>query len=263
MLTRYADDTMAFRFRDLIAAWVQANTKNAVEAGCEVLAESGTPTSLMIVADLAQRFHYKGAYNIAGQTIAAVAKDRGMTVRELEDRLVPTLGLDPDGSRTFEIGKKKFELRVGPELEIELKSGEEKVRSLPTSAPADVRAEFDLLKNELAKAFKVHVIRLETAMSTSRRWDFPDWETYLRTQPVMKHLVRRFVWGIYDGNKLSNTFGIDEQGKPMGLDLAPFEIPKKKKIGLVHPISPIAISEVMHDMDALANAAANPRSSKR
>jgi hypothetical protein len=243
MLTRYADDAMAFKFRDLIAQWVKDNKKNAVEAGLEVLAESGTPTSLMIVSDLAQRFAYKGAYNLAAQTLAQVAKSQGTTVDELEDTLVPTLGLDKDGSRTFDFGKRKFTLRVGAELEVEISAGTERLKALPPSKAGDdeekvkdARAAFDLLKNELAKAFKVHVIRLERAMSTSRRWHQNDWDVYLRTQPVMKHLVRRFVWGTYDGVKLTGTFTTDEQGKLIGLDLAPFAVPKNAKIGLVHPI---------------------------
>jgi len=135
-------------------------------------------------------------------------------------------------------------LRVDADLHVEITDDSgARMKGLPAARAGDdpdkvkeSRAAFDLLKNELETAFKVHAARLELALSSGRRWFRGDWDAHLREQPLMKHLIRRLVWGAYDdSNTLELAFILDEQLEPMGVDLGPAKI-KSDRIGLIHPV---------------------------
>ena len=235
-LTDRLDDRLGFKLGPIIEHWVKENKKNAVEAGLEALAESDTEVSLMVIEGLSQRFHYKGAYNVARRVLEGIAKKRDLTVYELEDRLVPRCGLDENGTRAFDAGGKTLMLRVDQDLYAELEDAEKKrVKSVPAKFP-EAKAAFDLLRTELEATLKTQSARLEQSLSTGRRWKKDDWETYLREHPLTRHLVRRLVWGSYDAKgKLQNTFVVDEEGALMDADLGKTAI-QGAFVGLVHPI---------------------------
>lgn len=243
-LGRTLDDAGAMRLSDVLEGWIKGNRKPAAEAGLEMLESLGTQSALLVIQGLSQRFHYKGGYNIAAQALARVAKSRDMTVDELEDWLVPTLGLDENGSRIFDYGPRKFELRVSNELRVEvvMEDGKSTLRGLPPSRQSDDLAKvdsskraFELLKAELEKTLRVQSRRLELALSSGRLWDPEKWAKYLWKHPVLKHLVRRLVWGTYDqGDKPALTFTVDESGELMNVDLEKIELPENR-IGLIHP----------------------------
>ena len=235
-LTDRLDDRLGFKLAPIIEHWVKENKKNAVEAGLEALAESDTEASLMVIEGLSQRFHYKGAHNIARRVLEDVAKKRKLTVFELEDRLVPRCGLDDDGTKAFDLGGKKVTLRVDQDLRAELEDeGKSRMKSVPAKF-TEAKAAFDLLRTELEAALKTQCARLEQSLSTGRRWKMDDWETYMRKHPLMRHLVRRLVWGSYDAKgKLQNAFMVDEEGALMDVELGKTEI-AGKLVGLVHPV---------------------------
>jgi hypothetical protein len=235
-LTDRLDDRLGFKLAPIIEHWVKENKKNAVEAGLEALAESNTEASLMVIEGLSQRFHYKGAYNIARRVLEDIAKKRGLDVFELEDRLVPRCGLDDDGTKAFDLGGKTVTLRVDQDLRAELENADKsRMKSVPAKFP-EAKAAFDLLRTELEAALKTQSARLEQSLSTGRRWKKDDWETYLRKHPLMRHLVRRLVWGSYDAKgNLQNAFVVDEEGALMDADLGKSEI-AGKLVGLVHPV---------------------------
>ena len=258
-LTDRLDDRLGFKLSPIIEHWVKENKKNAVQAGLDALAESNTEASLMVIEGLSQRFHYKGAYNLARNVLEEVAKKRDLTVFELEDRLVPRCGLDDSGTKAFDLGGKKVTLRVDQDLRAELESEDReakrsgprtggargaepleqetktRMKSVPAKFP-EAKAAFDLLRTELEAALKTQSARLEQSLSTGRRWKKEDWETYLRKHPLMRHLVRRLVWGSYDAKgKLQTAFMVDEEGALMDVELGKTEI-AGKLVGLVHPV---------------------------
>jgi hypothetical protein len=244
-LVRTLDDAGALRLGQVIEGWVKGNKKIAVEAGLELLENHGTQSALLVIQSLAQRFHYKGAYNLAGHSLARVAKARETTVEDLEDWLVPTLGLDERGSRLFDYGPRSFPLRVSNELRVELvmEDGKTVLHGLPPERKSDdpakvglARRAFEQLRAELEKTLRVQCTRFEQALSTGRRWEPTAWEKHLWRHPVLKHIVRRLVWsGFAPGSDVPNvTFIVDESGDLMNVDLEKVELPKGK-VGLIHP----------------------------
>jgi|GEM_PF-5814489 len=235
-LTDRLDDALGFKLGTMIEHWIKDNKKNAAEAGLLALAQSGSQASLMVIQAVAQRFHYKGYYNLAARVLEEVARDRGLTVHELEDRLVPTLDLDADGSRRFDLGARTLKLHVDGDLRVELETDDKtRLHGFPSVRKGDdpdkvarAKATFELLRTELEALLKTQCARLEQAFSTGRSWKRADWEKYLLEHPVMKHLVKRLVW------RSGEPFIVDEEGRFMGADLGAMTL-GEGTVRLVHP----------------------------
>jgi hypothetical protein len=62
----------------------------------------------------------------------AIARARGLTQEQLEDRIVPDCGLDPMGKRAFDFGTRQFQFVLSPDLKPMLKDDKGKlITSLP------------------------------------------------------------------------------------------------------------------------------------
>lgn len=247
---RTMDDAGAFRLASAVEGWIKQSRKPAVETGLELLETKGSPAALLAIQGLAQRFHYKGGYNLPAQSLARVAASRGVKVEDLEDSLVPTLGLEEDGSRVFDYGPRSFRLRVSSELRVEViaeardpNESETVLHGLPPSRKTDdaqkvdlAKRAFEQLRAELEKTLRVQSTRLEHALSGGRLWDALSWEKHLYKHPVLKHIVNRLVWAGFeeDADAPHVTFIVDEAGELMNQHMDAVDLPEGK-IGLVHP----------------------------
>lgn len=239
------DDELAMQLGPIIERWIQKNKKNAAKAGLEVLVEHGTATSLMVVQRLAQRFHYKGVYNLPRTTLSREASRRKMSLDELEDRLVPSCGLDEQGTRVFEYGKTSYRLLIDGELSTQVRAESGKrLRSLPREGlsgddPVKVReaqAQYRQLQNEVGSMLEVQRARLERALSSGRDWSVSDWTELLREHPLMRHLTRRLVWGQYDTDgQLARSFRVDEENLLTDEHDDAIELAQAQRIRVVHP----------------------------
>jgi len=246
---RTLDDAGAFRLATLIEGWIKQSRKPAAEVALELLETKASPAALLAIQGLAQRFHYKGGYNIAAQALARVAHSRGVSVEDLEDSLVPTLGLEAseDGTtRVFDYGPRSFRMRISNELRVEvlMEDGETVLHGLPPPRKTDdaqkvdaAKRAFEQLRAELEKTLRVQSTRLEHALSSGRLWDSVAWEKHLYKHPVLKHIVNRLVWAGFeeDADAPSVTFIVDESGKLMNQSLDAVDQLPEGKIGLVHP----------------------------
>jgi hypothetical protein len=81
----------------------------------------------------------------------------------------------------------------------------------------------------------LQVTRLELAMGAQRRWSPLDFEAFLVRHPLLVHLVRRLVWAVYDGDgQLGTLFRVAEDRTYADVDDAPYTVPAKAKVGLIH-----------------------------
>ncbi|MBE1533013.1 hypothetical protein [Actinomadura algeriensis] len=70
----------------------------------DVLASIGTDVAVMQLHLVAEKARPKRLKKKAGQLLVQVADDRGLTMEQLGDRIVPDFGLDADGGRTLDYG---------------------------------------------------------------------------------------------------------------------------------------------------------------
>ena len=202
------DDETVRRLTPLILAWPgEAGHAKAV-TGVNVLAEIGTDVALMHLHGIAQRAKFRGLKTTAGEKMDEVAGALGLTGEQLADRLVPDFGLAADGSMRLDYGPRQFTVGFDEQLRpYVMDSSGKHLKALPKPglkddaelAPAASKA-FAALKKDVRTVAADQLRRLERAMVTGRRWSGVDFRRLFVEHPLVWHIVRRLVWGVYDSS---------------------------------------------------------------
>jgi predicted DNA-binding WGR domain protein len=238
-------DASALKLTPLIRNWPGESQHQRAVFGLECLRTIGSDTALMQLNGIAQKLKFKGLKEKAAQAMEAIAKDKGLTRSQLEDRIVPDCDLDERGSRVFDFGPRQFRFVLGPEMKPMIKDSEGKVKTdLPKpgakddSAKADAAvSEWKLLKKQIKEVATIQAQRLEQAMVTGRRWPIADFETLLVKHPLMTNLVRLLLWGGYDSSgKLVSTFRVTEDQTFANMKDDEYEPAGIETVGIVHPL---------------------------
>jgi predicted DNA-binding WGR domain protein len=238
-------DAVALKLTPLVRAWPGESQHQRAVTGLECLRAIGTDTALMQLNGIAQKLKFQGLKNKAKEFMEAIAKDKGLSRDQLEDRIVPDLGLDQRGTRVFDFGPRRFEVVLGPDLKPLVRDDERKLRDdLPKPGTKDdagkanaAVAEWKVLKKALREAVKVQAFRLEQAMVVGRRWAPDEFRTLLVRHPLMVNLVRRLLWGGHDAKgKLVRTFRVTEEGEYADAEDRPRTLDGLASVGVVHPL---------------------------
>jgi predicted DNA-binding WGR domain protein len=238
-------DACALGLTPYLRAWPGESQHQRAVAGLECLRAIGTDTALMQLNGIAQKLKFQGLKNKAREFMEAVARDKGLSRAELEDRIVPDLDLDPRGTRVLDFGPRRFTVVLGPDLAPLVKDEAGKLKAdLPKPAARDdaekanaAVAEWKLLKKQLREALRVQAPRLEQAMVTGRRWPVPQFEALLVRHPLLTNLARRLLWGAYDaGGHLTAAFRVTEDQACADAEDRPWKPDGAAAVGIVHPL---------------------------
>jgi hypothetical protein len=239
------DDNVARQLTPLIRAWPGESQHARAVSGLDVLAAIGSDVALMHLNAIAQKVKFKGLQDAAKEKIQAVAEARGLSPEELADRLVPDLGLDEQGSMTLDFGSRQFTVGFDESLKPFVRDGTGKVLpDLPKANKSDDAEKakeatdtWKTLKKDVKALASQQLVRFEAAMCTRRRWDTEVFKLFIAGHPLVCHIVRRLVWGVYDtdGN-LQSTFRMAEDGSFADAEDNFFEIPEGLKVGLLHAL---------------------------
>jgi hypothetical protein len=231
------------RLLPFIRAWPAESQSPRAVLGLECLAGIGSDAALLALNGLAQKVRYEGLRKKARAILERVAKERGLGEGDLEDRIVPDLGLDAKGTRVLDFGPRLFTVLLGPDLTPVVRVPDGAIRKDPPKpgkaddpekAGAAV-AEWKSLKKLLKEVARQQAFRLEQAMVTGRRWNAPDFESYLVRHPLMTVLAQRLLWGVAEGGKWARTFRVDDNRQAVDRGDAPVAL-EGAKVGLVHPL---------------------------
>ncbi|MGC4116152.1 MAG: DUF4132 domain-containing protein [Myxococcales bacterium] len=244
-LGHLGDDEAARRLTPLIRAWPGEGGNARAVLGLEVLALIGTDLALVHLNGIALRVKFKALQDKAREKIRQIAESRGLTEEELGDRLAPDLGLDADGSRVLDFGPRRF--RVGFDEALRpfvLDSDGHRLDELPKPAKADDPATaaaasetWKALKKDVRSIATDQVLRLERAMCAQRRWSAGSWRALLLDHPLLTHLVRRLVWGVFDSKgDLGGSFRVAEDRSLAGPKDSVFPLPGDAVVGIAHPL---------------------------
>jgi predicted DNA-binding WGR domain protein len=240
------NDTSVLKLTPMVRAWPGESQHPRAVLGLEVLRAIGTDTALMQLNGIAQKLKFQGLKTKAREFMEAIAKDKGLSRAELEDRVVPDFDLDEHGRRVFDFGARRFNFVFGPELKPMVRDDDEKAKlrdNLPepgakddAAKAAEAIAAWKVIKKQIKDVAKVQAGRLEQAMVTGRRWKTADFETLVLRHPLMTHLARLLLWGVYDGKTLRETFRITEDQECVNVDDEPYALRADAAIGLVHAL---------------------------
>ncbi|MDF2694558.1 MAG: Molybdate metabolism regulator, partial [Labilithrix sp.] len=240
-------DEHAHRLAPLIRVWPTEGAFARAVLGLDVLATMKSDVALMLLHGISEKVKSRPLLNKAKEKMDSVAESLGLTAEELADRLVPTLGLDDDGSRELDFGARSFRVGFDENLrpfvrEKQEKQGGGRLADLPKAGKNDneelavaAHAEWKALKKAAKVAATQQISRLEGAMIAQRRWEVDAFAMYLAGHPLVKHLVRRLVWGAYDEQgDLVGTFRVAEDGTYADADDETFTLPEGACVGVLH-----------------------------
>ena len=259
------DDT-ARKLTPLIRAWPGESQHKRATVGLDILAAIGSDIALMQLNGIAQKLKFKALQERAKEKIADIAESRELTVAELEDRLAPDLGLDDNGSLLLDFGPRQFTVSFDETLKPFVRdvSGS-RLKDLPKPNKSDDESQandavnrYKLLKKDARTVAAQQVARLESAMCLRRRWSPENFQLFLVEHPLVRHLTRRLIWGVYSAeNQLLACFRVAEDNSYSTADDDLFTLPEGDiSIGIPHvleisPTDAAAFGQLFTDYELL------------
>lgn len=249
-------DDVAARLIPYLRAWPREGAQARAVLGLDVLALIGSDSALRCLSGLAE--HGKKALaQKARERLNEVAQVRGLSGGELADRLVPDLGLEEDGSCVLDFGARQFRVGFDPHLvPFVIQTSDDGTAQHLKDLPAATRDDDDrelatqaveqwkLLKKSVKKVITEQSQRLELALHTERRWQVREFRATLLRHPLLLHLVRRLLWGVFDEEgRLVDSFRLCEDNTLADSGDRPFSLPAAGHVGLVHPLH-LAVEQV-------------------
>jgi hypothetical protein len=214
-----------------VAAWPKdgdTGRKRAI-AAAGVLAKAGTDTSVLELMNLRQTAVVPSVLEATIEALDRAVKSRKTSLSELFDVVTPTLGLDQNGTRTFEHAGHTYTVAFDDHFEPRLRDASGDLKDL------DEETAWNASASQLRDAVKVQTFRLEQDMIAGRRWIVEDWTRLLRDHPLMVSFTRRLVWGVYDDDELVTAFRTAEDRTLLTKD-GDMKLTGDERIGLVHPL---------------------------
>ncbi len=242
-LAHFGGDEEARKLTPLVRAWPGEAAHARAVVGLDVLARIGTDVALMHLHGIAQKLKFKGLQEKAREKIDQIAEARGLTADELADRLVPDLDLDDDGSLELDFGARKFGVVFDETLKpAVLDDAGKRLPDLPKAKQTDdadkSKAATDTwkaLKKDSKTIAQSQLLRLEVAMCTQRRWTVDVFRQFLLGHPLLVHIVRRLVWGVYgESGRLEGTFRVAEDRSLADVKDDAYALPDGARVGIVH-----------------------------
>ncbi len=238
------NDEIASKLTPMIRAWPGESQHQRAVNGLDVLLAIGSDVSLMHLNSIAQKVKFKGIKDNARQRIEQLASSLNLTKEQLADRLVPDLNLDAHGMMMLDYGPRTFTVGFDEALRPVVRDQTGKRRkSLPKPGAKDdparakpAEALFKQLKKSVRALASIQIGRLENAMIIGRRWTAKDFEVYLVKHPLLIHLVRRLVWGVYEKGGLVEGFRVTEDSSLANVQDEEFELKHTSLVGVVHAI---------------------------
>lgn len=245
-LGQMGGDRAALRLPPLIRQWRAGGNQPHAAAGLEALRALGTDTALTQLNIIANDQRLKALHERAIVHVEAIAAGLGLSRERLEDRLIPTCGMDENEATIFDFGGRKFSLVINLDLSPALK--DETTGALrddlpkPNSSDDPQRVKecterWKFLKKELKATLQAQTARLEQALVGQRRWFADEFERLLVQHPAVGHLIRRLAWTGFDSSgAMIGIFRVCVDGKFVNLDQTPLPLNGFAEIGLLHPL---------------------------
>ncbi|MFC4857154.1 DUF4132 domain-containing protein [Actinophytocola glycyrrhizae] len=244
-LAGVGDDETVRRLAPIIRAWPGEGGHARAVTGLDVLAEIGTDVALMHLNGIAQKVKFSGLKQRAKEKIELVAAKLGLSAEQLADRLVPDLGLAADGTLVLDYGPRRFVVGFDEALRPTV-SDEDGTRrkTLPKPGAKDDQdlaaaayQRFTALKKDVRTLAGDQIMRLERAMVSGRRWSHDDFATYFAGHPLLWHVVRRLVWGVYStDDRPVGSFRLAEDRTLADADDEAYVPPAGTTVGVAHPL---------------------------
>ncbi|MEV6276131.1 DUF4132 domain-containing protein [Nocardia sp. NPDC051832] len=235
------DDSTVQQLLDLIRA--DSADARAVSA-LDALVAIGSDAALLALKTVSEKVKTSRVREGARDRVTAIAEGLGLSPDQLADRLVPDLGLRPDGTTLLDFGPRQFVVALDEQLRATVRTLDGTPRAtLPKPSASDdpdlaaaAATAFRKLKKNAVALGADQITRLERAMLTGRRFSLDELRTLFIDHPLRRTLTRRIVWAVYDGDALRTAFRVAEDSTFADLSDNELHLPATAAIGVAHPL---------------------------
>ncbi len=252
----FGNDDIARKLTPYIREWPGMAAHVRAVQGLDILEEIGTDVALMQLNGISQKVKFKGLRDNAREKINQIAKKLKLTREELEDCLVPQLGLNNQGTMLLDFGPRQFIVGFDEALKPYIRdTNGKRMANLPKPGKSDdenlafaATESFKNLKKDVRTIANQQILRLEQAMCSRRHWKVSSFEAYIAKHPLLRHLASRLIWAAYkkspnkkdqtgnpDEVKAVSFFRLNEDGSYTTAQDTPFNLPDDKNIQIAIP----------------------------
>jgi hypothetical protein len=241
-LAALGDDTTVPALTGLFPGW--ATAAGRVRTGLDVLAAIGTDLALLHLSRLSRRSRTAGFRRLAAERLTAVAEARGLLPEQLADRIVPSLGLDPDGRAVLDYGPRSFTVGLDEQLQPWIAGADgRRLARMPRPAAADdpelapaAYRRFAEMRKEAKEVAGERLRAVEDAMVTERCWTAAEFRELFVRHPLMWQLTHRLVWTARDpGGVAVTTFRVAEDRTFADVDDKEWTLGDDAIVAVAHP----------------------------
>jgi len=212
-----------------------------------------------------------GARRITMPPHAAIRAQRGD-----EQQVLADLGLDASGTLVLDFGPRSFRVVFDESLKpAVLDETKKRLPDLPKPKQTDDAEKakeatdtWKALKKDAKVLAAGQLLRLEVAMCAQRRWATPVFRRFLVDHPLLAHVVRRLLWGTYDGaGQLASTFRVEEDSSFADAQDGTIDLASDASVGIVHRLdlddaAAGAWGQIFADYEVLQPFAQTPRAGR-
>jgi hypothetical protein len=194
-------DVVARKLDASIRQWVQKSVE-LMQKSLDALALIGTDVALSLLYERGLAAKFEDTQLRARRLLEEVAVRRGVAYEELEDKLVPELGLDI-GPFVLDYGARTFVVKLDEQLvPFVIAFGDRKDKPpKPTKTDDAAKAtaallRFETLRDDLSHVARAQLLRFERAMREAREWRVSSWRMEVVRHPLLQHVAPRLVWRV-------------------------------------------------------------------
>lgn len=206
-----------------ISFWADNSKPGLASLLIQCIATKGDKSSLVYVDSIAKKFKNKRIKNLAQSALEATAELYGMTLDELEEKIIPDFGFDKDRVRYFNYGERKIKALLGGDLEITLFDNTGKqIKSLPKASTkynddenlvTECKEELKVIKKQLKTVAELQKFRIQKAVVQRRTWSTERWKEIFIDNPLMNIFAIGLIWEERDSDgKFLGRFRYMEDG---------------------------------------------------
>ncbi|MDO5692956.1 MAG: DUF4132 domain-containing protein [Pseudomonadota bacterium] len=242
---RLGDDGNARALAPRIREWRSHLDRVRTYEGLEMLAQIGSDASLMLLTAFTEQKRYTDLQTHAARALRRIADERGLSIDELADRTVPTLGLDERARLLLDFGPRQFTASLDAQLQPQVHDAEgARLKDLPKPGAKDsatlakaASADWREFKKNAKLVASTQTTRLENAMCAQRRWLAADFMALFVQHPVLRTLCQRLVWAAFDAQgQLAGSFRVSEDLSLIDTNSDAYALPNGARVGLPHPL---------------------------
>lgn len=241
----YGSDTQILRLKTQLKDWAEASRGAIAAFVVNAIAMNGGSVALVMIDGISVKFPNNQVKNAAKAAFTFAAKALEIPEDELSDKIVPTLGFNQTGEKVLDYGPRNFTVTLMPDFSLSIFDNEKQktIKSMPSPGANDdvvkataAKKEFSELKKQIKATVQSQTNRLEKVLMNGRCWTVASWNKLFVENPIMHRFATGLIWGVYDGDKLTDTFRYMEDGTFNTVDEEEYTLPEQASITLVHPI---------------------------